>query len=124
MAFLPASAAGAPVAWRGSLFIAAPDEQCVLRVSGLSDSPPAPAVERLFQGEFGRITLVRAAEDGLYFATSNGAAGGDARAVDAVYRVRERTTSGFVARSRGWIQPPSAGHDTVSVSLPRRRESP
>ena len=124
MAFLPASAAGVPAAWRGSLFIAAPDEQSVLRLSGLSDSPPAPAVERLFQGEFGRIALVLAAEDGFYFATSNGTAGGDARAADAVYRVRERTTSGFVTRSRGWIQPPSAGHDTVSVSLPRRRESP
>jgi glucose/arabinose dehydrogenase len=88
MAYLPASAAGAPAEWRGSLFIAAPDLHCLLRVSGLSSAAAGPTVERLFQHEFGRIGLVLAADDGLYFATSNGAAGGDSRAGDAVYRVR------------------------------------
>jgi glucose/arabinose dehydrogenase len=87
-ASLAAFAAAAPAGWRGSLFLAAPGEQCVLRVSGLSVSPPVPAVERLFQGEFARITLVLAADDGLYFATSNGAARGDGLAGDVVYRVR------------------------------------
>ena len=87
-ASLAAYAAAAPAGWRGSLFLAAPGEQCVLRVARLSVSSPVPAVERLFQGEFGRITLVLAAEDGLYFATSNGAARGDGLAGDVVYRVR------------------------------------
>jgi glucose/arabinose dehydrogenase len=87
-ASLAAFSAAAPAGWRGSLFLAAPGEQCLLQVAGLSVSPLAPAVERLFQGEFGRITLVLAAEDGLYFATSNGAARGDGLAGDVVYRVR------------------------------------
>ncbi len=93
MAFLPAGATGAPAAWRGSLFVAAPAQQCLLRVGGLSASPADPAVERLFQGSFGRIGLVLAADDGLYFATSNGAAGGNARAGGVVYRVREHARS-------------------------------
>jgi glucose/arabinose dehydrogenase len=93
MAFLPARATGAPAVWRGSLFVAAPAQQCLLRVSGLSASPAVPAVERLFQGAFGRIGLVLAADDGLYFATSNGAAGSNARAGDVVYRVREHAGS-------------------------------
>jgi glucose/arabinose dehydrogenase len=93
MAFLPARATGAPAVWRGSLFVAAPAQQCLLRVSGLSASPAVRAVERLFEGEFGRIGLVLAADDGLYFATSNSAAGGNARAGDVVYRVREHAGS-------------------------------
>ena len=94
MAFLAADAAGAPAEWRGSLFVASPAERCLLRVSGLSESS-GPAVERLFQGEFGRIGVVLAAEDGLYFATSQPATGpsrGEAWAADAIYRVRGRTS--------------------------------
>jgi glucose/arabinose dehydrogenase len=87
----PAFYTGAAVSeWRGSLFVPLPDEQSILRVSGLSASPPIPALERLFQGEFGRIAVVLEADDGLYFSTSNGATASDAPAADAVYRVRDR----------------------------------
>ncbi len=79
MAFLSASAAEVPAPWRGSLFIAAPDEQCLLRVSGLSASPPKPEVERVLSG-FGRIVAVLSAADGLYFATANSIAAADASA--------------------------------------------
>ena len=91
MAFLPASAAGVPASWRGSLFVAAPDEQCLLRVSGLSASSAAPSVERLLRGEFGRIALVLPAESGLYFATASGVAGGEGKPAGAVFRVRDRS---------------------------------
>ena len=86
MAFLSASAAKVPASWRGSLFIAAPDEQCLLRVSGLAASPLTPNVEGVLNG-FGRIVAVLSAEDGLYFATANRAAAAEGQTVDAVYRV-------------------------------------
>jgi glucose/arabinose dehydrogenase len=83
-------AGSTPRAWRNSLFLAAPDRGCLYRVSGLSMSPPEPVVERLFSGEFGRISAVCSAEDGLYFATANGGTDGTGRPTDAVYRVRDK----------------------------------
>jgi len=84
--------AGAAVSdWSGSLFLASLDEQCLLRVSGLSESPPRPAVERVLSG-FGRIAAVLSADDGLYFASSSNAAGGEGAPVGAVYRVRDKTS--------------------------------
>ena len=63
----------APVEWRGSLFLASPDQECLYRVTGLSVSPVQPAIERLFANSYGRIVAVVAGDDGLYFAASNGA---------------------------------------------------
>jgi hypothetical protein len=57
-------------------------------VSGLLATPPSPAVERLFEGRFGRIVAVLSAADGLYFAAASGAADGAGQSVDRVYRVR------------------------------------
>jgi hypothetical protein len=81
----------APVAWRGSLFLASPDHECLYRVTGLSSSPPRPAVEQLFAGRFGRIVAVLSADDGLYFATGNGGTDGAGRPTDAVFRVTDST---------------------------------
>ncbi len=79
-----------PAEWRGSLFVAASDEQCLLRVSGLSASPPRAAVERVLDG-FGRIVAVLSAADGLYFATATSDANGEGKSAGAVYRVRDKT---------------------------------
>jgi len=77
-------------AWRGSLFLASPDQECLYRVSGLTSSPPGPAVERLFANAYGRIVAVLSADDGLYFATGNGGANATGQPADAVYRVRDK----------------------------------
>ena len=77
--------------WRGSLFIALPDEHCVLRVSGLSASPPNPVVERVLSG-FGRIVAVLSAPDGLYVATAASAAFGEGTSAGAVHRVRDQAS--------------------------------
>jgi len=78
----------APATWRGSLFLASPDQECLYRVSGLSMSPVQPVIERLFANSYGRIIAVVAGDDGLYFAVSNGAANHRGEPADAVYRVR------------------------------------
>ncbi len=78
--------------WRGSLFIAAQDLRCVLRVSGLSASPPHPVVARLFATSYGRIVAVFSGDDGLYFATGNGGTDPQGRPTDAVFRVRDTGT--------------------------------
>jgi glucose/arabinose dehydrogenase len=78
-----------PAGWQGSLFVPLPDERCLLHVSGLDASPPAPTVERVLSRQFGRIATVIAAADGLYFATQNGDSSGAGHAVDFVYRVRD-----------------------------------
>ena len=51
-------AGATPAAWRGSLFLASPEDACLYRVSGLASAPPVPVVERLLAGSFGRITAV------------------------------------------------------------------
>ncbi len=61
-----------PAAWRNNLFLASPDDECLYRVTGLASTPPAPVVERLLAGSYGRIVAVLSADDGLYFATGNG----------------------------------------------------
>ena len=78
----------APVEWRGSLFLASPDQECLYRVTGLSASPVQPAIERLFANSYGRIVAVVAGDDGLYFAASNGAVNTRGEPAGAVYRVR------------------------------------
>jgi glucose/arabinose dehydrogenase len=69
MAFSSAGEDALPAAWRGSLFVAAPARQGLLRVSGLDASPPSPSFERLFEGRFGPISAMLQAHDGLYLAT-------------------------------------------------------
>ena len=65
--------AGATLAdWRNNLFLASPDGECLYRVAGLASTPPAPVVERLLAGSYGRIVAVLSAADGLYFAAVNG----------------------------------------------------
>jgi glucose/arabinose dehydrogenase len=82
--------ADAPAEWRGSLFLASPDQECLYRVTGLSSSPVQPAIERLFASSYGRIVAVVSGDDGLYFATGNGATSDGGGHTDAVYRVRDR----------------------------------
>lgn len=83
--------AGATLAaWRNSLFLAAPDQECLYRVSGLSSSPPEPAVERLLANSFGRIVAVLSSHDGLYFATANGGTDDSGRPADVVFRIRDK----------------------------------
>ena len=82
--------------WRGSLFVASPDERCLLRVSGLSASPAQPAVERVLTG-FGRLATVLSTADGLYFATANGVDAGGQPA-DAVYRVGDNSSRAAAGR--------------------------
>jgi glucose/arabinose dehydrogenase len=79
-----------PAAWRGSLFLASADEQCLYRVSGFESSPLKPAVERLFAGSYGRIVAVLSSDDGLYFATENGGNDASGQPADSVYRVRDK----------------------------------
>ncbi len=81
-----------PAAWRNSLFLASPDQECLYRVSGLSPSPPAPAIERLSAHSYGRIVAVLSGDDGLYFATGNGGTDGQGRPTDAVFRIRDTGT--------------------------------
>jgi quinoprotein glucose dehydrogenase len=84
------SVADAPVEWRGSLFLAAPDQECLYRVTGFASSPGQLAIERLFAGSYGRIVALLSGGDGLYFATGSGGASGRGEPADAVYRVRNR----------------------------------
>jgi glucose/arabinose dehydrogenase len=90
-----------PATWRGSLFVAAPNHECVYRVSGLSSSPPEPVVEQLFVGRFGRIVGLLSAEDGLYLATANGRSSADGRPADAIFRIRDREPRNEPASRRG-----------------------
>ena len=78
----------APSAWRGSLFLAIPDQECIVRVSGFDRWPARPAVERLFPGVPGRIVALLSATDGLFFATDDGARDEAGGPTGAVYRVR------------------------------------
>jgi glucose/arabinose dehydrogenase len=81
-------AAVASAEWRGGLFLASADQECLYRVTGLSMSPVQPAIERLFANSYGRIVAVVAGDDGLYFAASNGATNDRGEPPGAVYRVR------------------------------------
>ena len=45
-------AGATPAAWRDSLFLASPEDECLYRVSGLASATPAPAVERLLAGSY------------------------------------------------------------------------
>jgi glucose/arabinose dehydrogenase len=83
-------AGATPAAWRDSLFLASPDQECLYRVTGLSTSPPDPSVERLLANAFGRIVAVLSEDDGLYFATGNGGVDGHGRPADAVFRIRDK----------------------------------
>ena len=83
-------AGAAPAAWRDSLFLASPDQECLYRVTGLSTSPPDPSVERLLANAFGRIVAVLSEDDGLYFATGNGGVDDHGRPADAVLRIRDK----------------------------------
>jgi hypothetical protein len=78
-----------PAAWRGSLFLASPDQQCLYRVTGLGSSTPEPVVERLFAGTYGRVAAVLSADEGFYFATGNGGTDDRGQPTDAVFRVRD-----------------------------------
>jgi len=80
-----------PAAWRGSLLIASPDQECLYHVTGLSGMRPAPVFEKVLAGRYGRIVAVLSAEDGFYFATGNGGTDAAGQPADAVYRVRDRT---------------------------------
>jgi glucose/arabinose dehydrogenase len=82
-------AGATPAAWRNSLFLASPDQECLYRVAGLSSSRPEPAVERLLANSFGRIVAVLSGDDGLYFATGNGGVDDRGRPADAVFRIRD-----------------------------------
>ena len=82
-------AGATPAAWRNSLFLASPEDECLYRVSGLGSSPPEPAVEPLFARRFGRITAVLSGDDGLYFATGNGDTDDRGRPTDAIFRIRD-----------------------------------
>lgn len=77
-------------AWRNSLFLASPAQECLYRVSGLSSSPLEPAVERLLANSFGRIVAVLSGDDGLYFATGNGGTDVRGQPVDAVFRIHDK----------------------------------
>jgi glucose/arabinose dehydrogenase len=81
------SVSGAPMDWRGSLFLASPDQECLYRVTGLSSSPVQPSIERLFANSYGRIVAVVSGDDGLYFAASNGATNDRGEPAGAVYRI-------------------------------------
>jgi glucose/arabinose dehydrogenase len=83
-------AGATPAAWRNSLFLASPDQECLYRVAGLSSSLPEPAVERLLANTFGRIVAVLSGDDGLYFATGNGGTDESGRPADAVFRIRDK----------------------------------
>ena len=89
LAFIPANAAGVSPAWRGSLLVAAQDQEGLLRVSGLAGSPPAPVVERALAG-LGPVSAVLAAADGVYVAVSSVGSGDAAQPSGAVHRVGER----------------------------------
>jgi glucose/arabinose dehydrogenase len=78
-----------PAAWRNSLFLASPEDECLYRVSGLASTPSTPVVEQLLAGRFGRITAVLSADDGLYFATGNGGTDERGQPADAVFRIRD-----------------------------------
>jgi len=82
-------AGATPAAWRNSLFLASPDQECLYRVTGLSSSRSEPAVERLLANSFGRIAAVLSGDDGLYFATGNGGTDDRGRPADAVFRIRD-----------------------------------
>jgi len=82
--------AATPAAWRNSLFLASPEDECLYRVSGLDSAAPEAAVERLFARSYGRITAVLSAADGLYFATGNGGRDANGRPADAVFRVSDK----------------------------------
>jgi glucose/arabinose dehydrogenase len=84
-------AGATPAAWRNSLFLASPEQECLYRVAGLSSSPPEPSVERLLANRFGRIVSVLSADDGLYFATGNGGTDDGGRPADAVFRIRDKS---------------------------------
>lgn len=81
----------APAAWRGSLFLASPDQGCLYRVAGLASSPLEPSIERLLANRFGRIVAVLSGDDGLYFATGNGGTDERGRPADAVFRIRDKS---------------------------------
>ena len=83
-------AGATPAAWRNSLLLASPDEECLYRVTGLSSSLPEPAVERLLANSFGRIVAVLSGDDGLYFATGNGRTDARGQPADAVFRIRDK----------------------------------
>ncbi len=92
-----------PAAWRGSLFLASPEDECLYRVASLDLPKTIPVVEKLFCGQFGPIVAVASADDGLYFATASRAGdtgiageGEQPRTAGAIYRVRTaevRTTT-------------------------------
>jgi glucose/arabinose dehydrogenase len=83
-------AGATPTAWRNSLFLASPEDECLFRVSGLASATPAPAVERLLAGSFGRITAVLSAADGLYFATGGGDVDDGGQPAGAVFKISDR----------------------------------
>jgi glucose/arabinose dehydrogenase len=83
-------AGATPAAWRGSVFLASSDQECLYRVAGLSSSPPEPAIERLLANRFGRIVAVLSGDDGLYFATGNGGVDASGQPADAVFRIRDK----------------------------------
>jgi len=83
-------AGATPAAWRNSLFLACPDEECLYRVTGLSSSLLEPVVERLLANSFCRIVAVLSGDDGLYFATGNGGTDDRGRPADAVFRIRDK----------------------------------
>ena len=107
----PSTPAQNPAAWRGSLFLAAPGEECLYRVAGLNQPATAPVVEGLFCGQLGPIVAVASADDGLYFATASRAEGGAGdpgtasggkkeRTAGAIYRVRDAATPAKAAGRR------------------------
>jgi hypothetical protein len=107
LAFVPTGGGpGFPFAWRGSLMIAVPEQEGLLRVSGLdvpalAASASAASIERLFGDRFGPVGLVEPARQGFLVATARSTGGIRAIGADAVYLVREHVDN-----------------------LPRRRESP
>jgi glucose/arabinose dehydrogenase len=82
-------AGATPAAWRNSLFLASPDQECLYRVAGLSSTASGVVVERLLARRYGRIVAVFSGDDGLYFATGNGGTDAPGRPTDAVFRIRE-----------------------------------
>ena len=107
LAFVPTGGGpGFPSAWRGSVMIAVPEQEGLLRVSGLdvpalAASAPSASVERLFGDRLGPVGLVEPVRQGFLVATAHSTGGIRAIASDAVYLVREHVDN-----------------------LPRRRESP
>jgi glucose/arabinose dehydrogenase len=73
-----------PAAWKGSLLLASPGDECLYRVSGLDYPSPKPVVERLLANRVGRIVAIASGKDGLYIATGGSGVG-------AVYRIRDKS---------------------------------